>query len=55
MIYFVDPFFISRPSAIWSRFWYLNSAAVRVPLWQLLVSTLDGVVCGVVILVAWVG
>lgn len=45
-VYFVDPFFISRPSAIWSRFWHLNSGAVRVPLWQLLVSTLESTLFG---------
>jgi NitT/TauT family transport system permease protein len=46
VIYFVDPFFISRPSAIWSRFWHLNSTAVRVPLWQLLLSTLESTLLG---------
>jgi NitT/TauT family transport system permease protein len=45
-IYFVDPFFISRPSAIWARFWYLNSGAVRVPLWELLLSTLYSTALG---------
>ena len=46
VIYFVDPFFISRPSAIWRRFWYLSSEAVRVPLWQLLLSTLEATFLG---------
>jgi NitT/TauT family transport system permease protein len=46
VVYFLDPFFISRPSAIWSRFFYLNSDAVRVPLWQLLLSTLESTVLG---------
>lgn len=46
VIYFVDPFFISRPSAIWTRFWYLSSSAVRVPLWQLVLSTLEATVIG---------
>jgi len=46
VIYFVDPFFISRPSAIWTRFWHLNSSAVRVPLWQLLLSTLESTALG---------
>jgi NitT/TauT family transport system permease protein len=45
-VYFVDPFFISRPSAIWARFWHLNSSAVRVPLWQLLLSTLESTALG---------
>jgi sulfonate transport system permease protein len=46
VIYFVDPFFISRPSTIWQRFWYLSSPAVRVPLWQLLLSTLESTFLG---------
>ena len=45
-VYFIDPFFISRPSAIWDRFWYLNSAEVRVPLWELLFSTLESTALG---------
>jgi NitT/TauT family transport system permease protein len=45
-VYFIDPFFISRPSAIWARFWYLSSPAVRVPLWQLLLSTLESTLIG---------
>jgi NitT/TauT family transport system permease protein len=46
VVYFIDPFFISRPSAIWRRFWYLSSGAVRVPLWQLLLSTLEATFLG---------
>jgi NitT/TauT family transport system permease protein len=46
VVYFIDPFFISRPSAIWSRFWHLNSTAVRVPLWELLLSTLESTALG---------
>lgn len=46
VIYFLDPFFISRPSAIAERFWYLNSGVVRVPLWQLLLSTLESTLLG---------
>jgi NitT/TauT family transport system permease protein len=45
-VYFVDPFFISRPSTIWSRFWQLNSGAVRVPLWRLLLGTLESTLLG---------
>ena len=45
-VYFIDPFFISRPSAIWARFWHLNSSAVRVPLWELLLSTLESTALG---------
>jgi len=46
VVYFVDPFFISRPSTIWRRFWHLSSPAVRVPLWQLLLSTLESTFLG---------
>jgi NitT/TauT family transport system permease protein len=46
IVYFVDPFFISRPSTIWTRFWHLNSSAMRVPLWQLLLSTLESTFLG---------
>jgi NitT/TauT family transport system permease protein len=52
VVYFVDPFFISRPSAIWTRFWYLNSSAVRVTLWQLLLSTLESTFLGFAVGVA---
>ncbi|MBI2468002.1 MAG: ABC transporter permease [Candidatus Rokubacteria bacterium] len=52
VVYFIDPFFISRPSAIWTRFWYLNSSAVRVPLWQLLLSTLESTALGFAVGVA---
>jgi len=52
VVYFVDPFFISRPSAIWARFWHLNSSAVRVPLWQLLLSTLESTFLGFAVGVA---
>ncbi len=45
-VYFIDPFFISRPSAVWARFWHLNSSAVRVPLWELLLSTLESTFLG---------
>ena len=52
VVYFVDPFFISRPSAIWSRFWHLNSDAVRTPLWQLVISTLESTLLGFAVGVA---
>src|SRR5262245_9255152 len=45
-VYFVDPFFISRPSATWARFWHLNSAAVRVPLCERSVATLESSALG---------
>lgn len=51
-VYFVDPFFISRPSAVWARFWHLSSPAVRTPLWQLLLSTLEATFLGFAVGVA---
>ncbi len=52
VIRFIDPFFISRPSAIWTRFWQLNSPEARVPLWQLLLSTLESTFLGFAVGVA---
>lgn len=52
VVYFIDPFFVSRPSTIWARFWYLNSSAVRVPLWELLISTLESTALGFAVGVA---
>ena len=52
VVYFLDPFFISRPSAIWARFWRLNGPDVRVPLWQLLLSTLEATLLGFLVGVA---
>jgi NitT/TauT family transport system permease protein len=52
VVYFVDPFFISRPSAIAARFWHLNSPEVRVPLWALLLSTLESTFLGFAVGVA---
>lgn len=52
VVYFVDPFFISRPSAVWARFWYLSSPAMRTPLWQLLLATLEATFLGFAVGVA---
>ena len=38
-LYWVDPFFISRPSAIVRRFVYLTSDQVRLTIWQMALST----------------
>ena len=38
-LYWVDPFFISRPSAIAARFAFLASDRVRLSIWQMALST----------------
>ena len=38
-LYWVDPFFISRPSAIAARFVFLASDQVRLSIWQMALST----------------
>ncbi len=48
-LYFVDPFFISRPSKIVERFFYLNSDKVRLTLWQMLLSTVESTFVGFVV------
>ena len=45
-LYFIDPFFISRPSKIVERFFYLNSDKVRLTLWQMLFSTVESTFIG---------
>lgn len=45
-LYFIDPFFISRPSRIVERFFYLNSDKVRLTLWQMLLSTVESTFVG---------
>ena len=45
-LYFIDPFFISRPSKIVERFFYLNSDKVRLTLWQMLLSTVESTIIG---------
>jgi NitT/TauT family transport system permease protein len=48
-VYFIDPFFISRPSAIAARFWQLSAPDARLPLWRLLLSTLESTLLGLVV------
>jgi sulfonate transport system permease protein len=48
-LYWIDPFFISRPSAIVQRFVYLTSGQVRLPLWQMALSTVQSTLCGFVV------
>ena len=45
-LFFIDPFFISRPSKIVERFFYLNSDKVRLTLWQMLLSTVESTCVG---------
>lgn len=48
-LYWVDPFFISRPSAILQRFAYLTSDQVRLSLWQMALSTVQSTLWGFVV------
>jgi NitT/TauT family transport system permease protein len=45
-LYWIDPFFISRPSLIAERFLYLMSDKVRLPLWQMALSTVQSTLWG---------
>ena len=45
-LYWIDPFFISRPSAIAQRFLYLTSDKVRLTLWQMALSTIQSTLWG---------
>jgi ABC-type nitrate/sulfonate/bicarbonate transport system permease component len=45
-LYWIDPFFISRPCKIVERFFYLNSDKVRLTLWQMLLSTVEATFLG---------
>jgi NitT/TauT family transport system permease protein len=45
-LYWVDPFFISRPSAIARRFVYLASDQVRLSIWQMALSTVQSTLWG---------
>jgi NitT/TauT family transport system permease protein len=45
-LYWIDPFFISRPSAIAERFAYLSSSAVRLTIWQMALSTVESTLWG---------
>jgi len=48
-LYWIDPFFISRPSAIAQRFLYLMSDKVRLTLWQMALSTIQSTLGGFVV------
>src|SRR5258706_6976682 len=45
-LYWIDPFFISRPSAILERLLYLMSPRVRLTIWQMALSTVQSTVWG---------
>ena len=45
-LYWIDPFFISRPSAILARFAYLASGQVRLTIWQMALSTVQSTLWG---------
>src|SRR4030095_16432306 len=45
-LYWMAPFFISRPSAIAHRFVFLMSDQVRLPLWRMALSTVQSTLWG---------
>ena len=45
-LYWIDPFFISRPSKIVERFLYLTSDRVRLTIWQMALSTIQSTLWG---------
>src|SRR5438477_11173897 len=45
-LYWIDPFFISRPTLIARRFAYLLSDRVRLSLWQMTLSTVQSTIWG---------
>ena len=45
-LYWIDPFFISRPSAIAERFVHLTSDQVRLTIWQMALSTVQSTLWG---------
>ena len=48
-LYWIDPFFISRPSAIVERLLYLMSPKVRLSIWQMALSTIQSTLWGFVV------
>ena len=48
-LYWIDPFFISRPSVIAQRFVYLTSDKVRLTIWQMALSTIQSTLWGFVV------
>ena len=48
-LYWIDPFFVSRPSLIVKRFAYLASGEVRLSIWQMALSTVQSTLWGFVV------
>jgi len=48
-LYWIDPFFISRPSVIVKRFAYLASGEVRLSIWAMALSTVQSTLWGFVV------
>ncbi|MBM4439076.1 MAG: ABC transporter permease [Candidatus Rokubacteria bacterium] len=48
-LYWIDPFFISRPSLIVQRFMFLASGEVRLNIWQMALSTVQSTLLGFVV------
>jgi NitT/TauT family transport system permease protein len=48
-LYWIDPFFVSRPSAILQRFAYLASGQVRLTIWQMALSTVQSTLWGFIV------
>jgi NitT/TauT family transport system permease protein len=48
-LYWIDPFFISRPSLIAKRFVYLAGDQVRLTIWQMALSTVQSTLWGFVV------
>lgn len=45
-LYWIDPFFVSRPSLIAKRFLYLASGQTRLTIWQMALSTVQSTLWG---------
>ena len=48
-LYWIDPFFVSRPSEIVRRFVFLASGEVRLTIWQMALSTIQSTLWGFVV------
>lgn len=48
-LYWIDPFFVSRPSAIVERFFYLAGSEVRLSIWAMALSTVQSTLWGFVV------
>ena len=48
-LYWIDPFFVSRPSEILRRFVFLAGGEVRLTIWQMALSTIQSTLWGFVV------